>query len=862
VTGFLTGAKIFPIRSDTKRPALIGWQAAATSDPAQHATWSVQFPGCAWAIACAESGLIGVEIDPKARRSVKDKNSEQAGLERAEQAWADLCKAWGFPQPLLPHVRSRSGGMHFYFRPAPGINVKSLKQRGLVKLPDWQQFVIETRVNGFLLIPPSEFEGHAYTRWPGGPDEPYEAPPQLVSALLGPPPVSGGIAPPPSTIQNGSFELKPLVKYIAKLSHLVGMPHDIWRAAIFGVVAQYGRSVAHEVFHHICDGSPETNYQIDDLVGRARETFQPGDATLASLFKYGHENGMSEIVPKTAAAMFGFPVPPLDIDAILAEIDVEALTYVASPPLAPTHGVPAIARGDKQAELWIPVLATVPHVERTALHPEMPDTGHPARAAINAAIPGIIATGNLQALAVIEATHPETAAKVGAITPMVKARAEALIQDAEQALAPNDYSRDTRSGRIESDNPDNLTFFLNSLGVEVRYNAWTEKVELQGWKWPTWTVLEDAPVARLGKRAGQTGTRYVPSKDFIWDMLLAIAHDRPVDPARDLLDQLEASWDGHSRLHSWLSHACGVPYDDYHQAVGATILLGLVARIRKPGVKFDLVPVFVSEGQGSSKSTLARLLAIDDEWFSENVKLGEVAKELVLLLGGKSVVEISEMRTRGEVDAVKAMISATHDEGRPAFGRLPVKRPRRNIFIGTTNRPEFLEDQSGGRRFLPIVVRGEIDLDFVRMYRAQLVGEAAALQSRGADINIPRKVWAIAAEHQLAATTQSSAEVLLSDWFGDIASCWISPANLVLLLRQALGRDVSRGVYADAMRKIGFVSKPCRVGANEEPVRVWVKGELAKKQQGYGPSLGSAGRPMLQSQFVTLAPSQIQTSVT
>jgi hypothetical protein len=45
-------------------------------------------------------------------------------------------------------------------------------------------------------------------------------------------------------------------------------------------------------------------------------------------------------------------------------------------------------------------------------------------------------------------------------------------------------------------------------------------------------------------------------------------------------------------------------------------------------------------------------------------------------------------------------------------------------------------------------------------------GEAASLLARGADISIPREVWAAAREHQAAATGLSSAEVLLTDWFG------------------------------------------------------------------------------------------------
>jgi predicted P-loop ATPase len=345
-------------------------------------------------------------------------------------------------------------------------------------------------------------------------------------------------------------------------------------------------------------------------------------------------------------------------------------------------------------------------------------------------------------------------------------------------------------------------------------------------------------------RAAQTGTRFTPSVDFIWRTLRAFADENTQDPARNRLDQLEEAWDGQARLHSWLSQACGVSYDAYHQAVSATILLGLVARIRCPGVKFDLMPVFVSERQSTSKSTLARMLALTDDWFVENVALGESSKELVLLLAGKSVAEISEMRTRGEVDAVKAMISATHDEGRPAYGRATVKRPRRNVFVGTTNRPEFLEDPTGGRRFLPIRVQGEINLEWVRLHLNQLVGEAATLHSRGADINLPREVWALAGEHQLAATAQSSAEVLLTDWFGGEEPCWITPANLVLLMRQALGRDVSRGLYAPVMSKLGFKSKPHRDG--DVVRRGWVRGMPPTNAAAYGAQLSVTGRPVLQ----------------
>ena len=268
----------------------------------------------------------------------------------------------------------------------------------------------------------------------------------------------------------------------------------------------------------------------------------------------------------------------------------------------------------------------------------------------------------------------------------------------------------------------NTEVLLYRLKHQVRFNAWTERSEIRE-AGGEWVARQDWHLDKLARIGSSDPHNYRPAESTFRRAIDSIARDNTVDPARDLLLRRQSEWDGELRLHSWLSHACGVPYDAYHQAVGQCILLGLVARIRRPGVKFDLMPVLVSELQGTSKSTLARMLALDDDYFTESVHLGDAEKELVLSLAGKSVAEISEMRTRGEVDATKAMISATHDEGRPAYGRSIVKRPRRNIFVGTTNRPEFLEDPSGARRFLPIVVQGEINLEFVREHLPQLIGK-------------------------------------------------------------------------------------------------------------------------------------------
>src|ERR1039458_5439840 len=195
---------------------------------------------------------------------------------------------------------------------------------------------------------------------------------------------------------------------------------------------------------------------------------------------------------------------------------------------------------------------------------------------------------------------------------------------------------------------DNVAVFLRRVRVSLRWNAWLERIEICK-PGENWTAYSDHHFDELMTTAAGALHRFRPSADLFRRALSTLAREHAADPVIDLLAALEKTWDGTHRLKIWLSATCGVPCDTYYQAVGAAIVGGMVRRIRHPGCKFDLMPVFVG-AQGAGKSTLAEILALNKAWFTDNVSLGIESKELLPLLRGKSVVEVSEMRTRGEVD--------------------------------------------------------------------------------------------------------------------------------------------------------------------------------------------------------------------
>lgn len=210
-------------------------------------------------------------------------------------------------------------------------------------------------------------------------------------------------------------------------------------------------------------------------------------------------------------------------------------------------------------------------------------------------------------------------------------------------------------------------------------------------------------------------------KDMVYDAVIKVAKEYAYDSARDYIKSIK--WDGTPRLDSWLTHTCGTPEDTYHHAVASNWLKGLVKRICEPGCKFDYVLVLEGE-QGIRKSSL--LAAIGRDWHVETTMSTE-SKDFFMQFQGKAIIEFSEGETlsRTEVKRMKAIITMQSDKYRPPYGRVSVDFPRRCVFAMTTNQTEYLKDETGNRRWLPVTVRLErANVEWMNENRDQLLAEA------------------------------------------------------------------------------------------------------------------------------------------
>lgn len=187
-------------------------------------------------------------------------------------------------------------------------------------------------------------------------------------------------------------------------------------------------------------------------------------------------------------------------------------------------------------------------------------------------------------------------------------------------------------------------------------------------------------------------------------------------------------WDKESRLDDWLPRLCGAKDTPYTRAVGKNFLLGAVARAMEPGCQVDSMPVFEGK-QGLGKSSMLRILA--GPFFLEtSIEVGN--KDSYQVLRGKWIVEWGEMggMSRAEVNKVKQYISERTSTYRPSYGTRSMDFLRQCVFAGTTNNSEYLKDETGARRFHPVLLR-EILLTELKTERKQLFAEAYARFSAG-----------------------------------------------------------------------------------------------------------------------------------
>ena len=274
-----------------------------------------------------------------------------------------------------------------------------------------------------------------------------------------------------------------------------------------------------------------------------------------------------------------------------------------------------------------------------------------------------------------------------------------------------------------------------------------------------WTDADDAALRYyMEKVYGIAG------KDRIFDAVNVVAQQASFHPVKEFLES--DTWDGVPRVDTLLIDYLGAEDTEYTRTVTRKTLAAAVARIYKPGCKFDhMLTLRGVQGRGKS-SFFAKL---GGAWFSDSFTSvqGKEAYEQILGVWIMEMGELAGLR-KAEVESIKLYITKQSDRFRPAYGRRLQEFPRQCIFIGTTNETQFLRDTTGNRRFWVVDTPNEPTRDFweelTKDTVAQIWAEAMELYRKGEKLYLSKAMEAKAKEIQEAYEEENPRAGLIADY--------------------------------------------------------------------------------------------------
>ena len=212
--------------------------------------------------------------------------------------------------------------------------------------------------------------------------------------------------------------------------------------------------------------------------------------------------------------------------------------------------------------------------------------------------------------------------------------------------------------------------------------------------------------------------------------------ERSYNPVIDYMERAQKKWDGRQRINRMLQVYLGADDIPLVSKIAQMWLVGAVAKVYDPYVKFDYVLDLVG-GQGVGKTSLLQKLGGD--WYTDSVTDFSNKDNYDIMLKSL-IVNDDEMvaSNRMTFAETKAFISKTSLRYRKPYMKRTEEFAKNFILARTTNQKEYLKDKTGERRFLPVMANTsaqvkhpmEIEPETIE----QIWGEAVTIYKAGVDL--------------------------------------------------------------------------------------------------------------------------------
>ena len=301
----------------------------------------------------------------------------------------------------------------------------------------------------------------------------------------------------------------------------------------------------------------------------------------------------------------------------------------------------------------------------------------------------------------------------------------------------------TDNGVIKSTSPSNVLMSFKAdeqLGAYLRRNDFSQEYEF----------TQDVKIGNTYFKQGELPAIFNSVITVYFENALGVAYsnnafkagmetflsEQSYNPVREYMEEAAENWDGNKRIERMFQVYLGAKDDPLISKIAQMWLVGAVAKVYDPYVKFDYVLDLVG-GQGVGKTSL--LQKIGGEWYTDAVTDFSNKDNYDIMLKSL-VVNDDEMvaSNRMSFAETKAFISKTSLRFRKPYMAKTEEFAKNFVIARTTNQKEYLRDKTGERRFLPILADAKRQkkhpMQIAPETIKQIWGEAVTIYKSGVDL--------------------------------------------------------------------------------------------------------------------------------
>ena len=190
------------------------------------------------------------------------------------------------------------------------------------------------------------------------------------------------------------------------------------------------------------------------------------------------------------------------------------------------------------------------------------------------------------------------------------------------------------------------------------------------------------------------------SRADLIDFLNIIIEENRYNPVQEML--LATKWDKQDRITSLLNDIMRVTANLDKILVTKWLHQCVAMALNDEKRPLSAAGVLVLQGeQGIGKTMLFSKLAVHLEWFANGQSIDMSNKDNIIDATSRWITELGELDStlKHEQSALKGFLTSNVDTYRMPYAKASATMPRRTSFCGTVNPQEFLNDETGSRRF-------------------------------------------------------------------------------------------------------------------------------------------------------------------